>query len=407
MPALVDLALGPAPVSPGIARRAVAQALRSVGASDDLVDTTSLLVSEVVTNAVLHAGTAVRLRCAVDTFGARIEVADESSVVPSSGVKTEQAATGRGMSMVETLATESGVRCVDGGKVVWFVVGERVRALPDDGAMVEATYTVRFLDVPVGLALAGLSYGEAVLREVALLALGGAGEGRWQPPRFNLGPLLARLQAAAESSEVSATFDTQFPVEARDLCLERLALVEEGHQLAREGKLLAAAAVPEVIDCRRWIYRQIHAQADGAAPERWSLPDDHSEIDIALDPRDAVALDGPGAVIAADDNNRIVFVNAAAEVLLGSRARQLVGRRLTAVVPPEWRLAHLAGFARFQLTGESHIIGRPVTVRALRADRSTTAVDLHIEPVAVNGGRVFRATLEPIDGGPDQLAAPA
>lgn len=81
-------------------------------------------------------------------------------------------------------------------------------------------------------------------------------------------------------------------------------------------------------------------------------------------------------------------MNAAAEVLLGAGSHQLVGRRLIAVVPPEWRLAHLAGFARFQLTGESHIIGAPVTVATLCADGTTTNVELNIEPVAVTGGRL-------------------
>jgi PAS domain S-box-containing protein len=406
VPAIVELTLDPAPVSVRTARRAVEDALRGEGAADELVDSAVLLVSEVVSNAVLHAGTVLRFRCEAGPLGVRVEVADESPVAPTERTPTEREATGRGLMLVRALASDFGVQMLSAGKVVWFAVGDYAGATAEDEVIAPATYTVRFLDVPVPIARAALDYGEAVLRELALLTLSGStdGEEHWHAPRFNLGPLLDALDSAADAGEAVVTIDVEFPVDAKDLSLERLSLVEEGHQLAREGKLIATPAIPEVMHCRRWVYRQIHQQADGAQPECWELPEDSSEVDVALDARDRAVLDDDAAVVAGDDHNRIVFVNAAAEELLGVDAGVLVGRRLTAIIPAEWQVAHLAGFARFQLTGDSRIIGNSVTVPALRGDGTTVRVELLIEPVTVSRGRVFRAILERADTAPGQGA---
>lgn len=395
MPALVEMVLDPQAASAAAARRAVQSALRAAGAGDVVVDTATLLVSEVVANAVLHAGTPVTLRCLGGPDGALIEVADGSPVTPSTRSQAGEATTGRGMRLVEDLATDSGVELREDGKVVWFVVGHHPRAAPGTAPVAAAAaYTVRFVDIHVAMARASLAYGEAVLRELALRALGEHHDiEQWDAPRFNLGPLLEALEQAAHRGVGVCTLDVEFPLDAKELSLERLGLVEEAHELARAGELLTVPAVPEVLHCRRWVYRQIHQQADGAAPEPWGIPDDLEEATVALAPDDVARIDGPAPTVAADQHNRILFANNAALALLGHAS--LVGRRLTALVPPEWRLAHLAGFARFQLTGESRVMGRPISVPALRGDGTTIDVELLIEPVDLRSGRVFRACLRP------------
>lgn len=409
MAALVELTLAPEPSSAGAARRAVAAALRGQGTDEDLVDTVALLVSEVVTNAVLHAGTEVLVRCEADTTSARVEVKDESPVVPSTRHHGEDSTTGRGLGLLEALAAASGIELLPTGKVVWFVVGEERGSVLGGGGAAQATYAVRFLDMHVPMTRSALAYGEAVLRELALMTINGDsdGDGRWRAPRFNLAPLLDALETANGRGQVVATIDVEFPLDAKELSLERLALVEEGHDLACQGKLLALPAVPEAMHYRRWVYRQIHQQAEGAPPEPWIAPEDTSEERVVLEPADQAALDGANAVVAADDGNRIVFASSAVSALLGWEPDELVGRRLTALIPSEWRLAHLAGFVRFQLTGESRIIGNAVVVPAARRDGTTVDVRLRIDPVAIRGGRVFRATLEPVDpAGPVVAAAP-
>src|SRR5205823_1399541 len=88
---------------------------------------------------------------------------------------------------------------------------------------------------------------------------------------------------------------------------------------------------------------------------------------------------------ASDGRGLILYVNRAAERLLGWTARDLVGRPLTTIMPPRLRPAHEAGFRRFLTTGESRIIGRPIHVPALHReggeiDVELTLSDLHPWP---------------------------
>jgi anti-sigma regulatory factor (Ser/Thr protein kinase) len=86
-------------------------------------DTAELLVSEVVTNAVLHARTAVMVRVEVRLDGVRVEVSDGSPREPRVSPYSSDAATGRGLRLLERLARSWGVRSDRRGKTVWFEVG--------------------------------------------------------------------------------------------------------------------------------------------------------------------------------------------------------------------------------------------------------------------------------------------
>lgn len=78
------------------------------------------LVSELATNAVIHAGTTFEMRLSLDGSQLRCEVSDTSPKVPRTRAYAEDAATGRGLLLVERLATAWGVLRRVGGKTVWF-----------------------------------------------------------------------------------------------------------------------------------------------------------------------------------------------------------------------------------------------------------------------------------------------
>ncbi|HEV3363374.1 MAG TPA: response regulator [Acidimicrobiia bacterium] len=111
--------------SPRAARRFVTQALTGWDDDEgDLTDTVTLLVSELVTNAVLHAGSDVEVMVRLTSTAARIEVTDASaeSIAPRDATSEEDS--GRGLALVGTLAQRWGVRTAPGGgKTVWFEVG--------------------------------------------------------------------------------------------------------------------------------------------------------------------------------------------------------------------------------------------------------------------------------------------
>lgn len=79
-----------------------------------------VLVDELVTNVVLHARTDSTLVARVDGWRARVEVSDESTALPQTRHFGVDALTGRGLHLVEALATRWGVQERPGGKMVWF-----------------------------------------------------------------------------------------------------------------------------------------------------------------------------------------------------------------------------------------------------------------------------------------------
>ncbi len=84
----------------------------------------------------------------------------------------------------------------------------------------------------------------------------------------------------------------------------------------------------------------------------------------------------PDAIVVADMGDRIVYVNAAAETMLGWPPGELVGQPLVAIMPERHRQAHAQGMARYAATGETRIMGRPVRVAARRRDGAELPVEL-------------------------------
>lgn len=87
------------------------------------VDTAVLLVSEIVTNAVLHARSPLTLRVEDRAPLARIEVRDGSPVPPRMHGFSTLSATGRGLRLLDRLARAWGVEPETDGKTVWFEIG--------------------------------------------------------------------------------------------------------------------------------------------------------------------------------------------------------------------------------------------------------------------------------------------
>jgi len=110
------------PASAGSARRFVAETLQRWDAANDL-DTVSLLVSELVSNAIVHAQSDFEVSVLLRGHTIRIEVDDQSDAPPVPRDADIDDDSGRGMALVEALAIGWGVTERDGsGKTVWFEV---------------------------------------------------------------------------------------------------------------------------------------------------------------------------------------------------------------------------------------------------------------------------------------------
>jgi len=113
--------LSPEAPSARQARRFVDETLRR-WECDEMLDTVELLVSELVTNAVLHARSEVDVSVQLLPDRVRIEVADESPEGIRRRALTADQSSGRGISMVESLALAWGVTTKRSGKSVWFEI---------------------------------------------------------------------------------------------------------------------------------------------------------------------------------------------------------------------------------------------------------------------------------------------
>jgi anti-sigma regulatory factor (Ser/Thr protein kinase) len=107
-----------APASIPDARNFVAACL--TGQSRDAIDVAALLVTELATNAVVHAHGAFEVRVAVGTSSIRVGVHDHDPRPPEHLPPEPGRIGGWGIHLVDRLAADWGVDPNGSGKCVWF-----------------------------------------------------------------------------------------------------------------------------------------------------------------------------------------------------------------------------------------------------------------------------------------------
>ncbi|MCW2615896.1 MAG: hypothetical protein JWN08_2890 [Frankiales bacterium] len=124
--AAVELRLAPDARHIGQARRFAVRATAELGADDHAQDAVRSLVSELVTNVLLHAGSDALVRVHDDGALVRVEVVDASPAAPRQRRVDGGSTTGRGLRLLRALSSVSGVEpdgaVGPGGKCVWFAV---------------------------------------------------------------------------------------------------------------------------------------------------------------------------------------------------------------------------------------------------------------------------------------------
>ena len=119
----LDIAIAARPESVAQARRAAREFLRRAG-REDLTDDAAIVVSELVTNAVLHAPGPIRLDLRWRAALLHIEVHDTSQEHPFAGEMPSVFETdGRGLIIVQALARDWGSQFTPQGKVTWAQLG--------------------------------------------------------------------------------------------------------------------------------------------------------------------------------------------------------------------------------------------------------------------------------------------
>ncbi|SFD54154.1 SpoIIE family protein phosphatase [Streptomyces aidingensis] len=424
----------PRPESVASARRFVDAVLAAgAGTAPETADTARLLVSELVTNAVLHARTGIEVSVLAHGGGVRIGVGDHRPgrvLLPLEC--PAYSGTGQGLTLVARLASRHGVDTGEDAKTVWFELappgprpapGGWRTAVPPPGS----PRTVLLVDVPGALCTEDRQHRGALLRELALAA--SAGDTLGVPPgelavaqdtNSALNGWVAAAQGERSADADMRSLPLAVPADAASSLVVLRRVLDLAEDAARGERLLTLPALPRGRAFQRWLLDEIVAQLAGGNPTAWTVaprePGAGPAELVPWDTRQVRASRVP--TIAADEANRIIAVNGPAADLLGWQADELTGRRLTTLIPEHLRKRHIAAYSSLLLTGRARILGRPVPLPALHRDGRLVPVRLTIQTQETTDGRtVFVAQLAPraaavagaprAPGGSRQPAAPA
>jgi Histidine kinase-like ATPase domain len=305
------------PVSASVpeARRFVADCLADL--PSETVDVARLLVSEVVTNAVLHAQTELSLTLDRGDKSINVKVADANPLLPVLRTHGTDAGTGRGLKVLDKMASRWGTDRTHEGKVVWFEIsttGPSDETGPTDRANQTGSVAQIDHDRPVeelqdprrartggaesdpdgnlfhfewrGLPLAQLEstsqHYDSVLREFHLILTREPMARAAVPGRLialmdeltQFGQLISSVEQDLQrgrrsgASSVDVSFD--LPQEIGPLALRLDGLLDEADAYCAAGdELLSLEPDRAIVALRKWLIGEIARQADGHQPVAW------------------------------------------------------------------------------------------------------------------------------------------
>jgi anti-sigma regulatory factor (Ser/Thr protein kinase) len=115
----VAMELEPTAGAPAAARSFVTTMLADWGHGDELVADAQLVVSELVTNAILHARSSFAVVASSDESGVRVAVRDRGAGAPELLRPEPHVPSGRGLLVIDAVAAAWGVETTGEGKTVW------------------------------------------------------------------------------------------------------------------------------------------------------------------------------------------------------------------------------------------------------------------------------------------------
>lgn len=258
-----------------------------------------LVVTELVTNALLHGEPPITLRVLGLSDRIRVEVEDGSRTLPITSPRRPDGMTGRGLQLVGAVSTSWGVEPRNNGKVVWAEVAELpvglttgeplvdvdafLAAWQDDPRQVERRYTVRLGTVPTDLLLAAKAHSENLVRELLLIRAQGATRGVALPaPMAALvtavtedfaearGEIKRQALEAVRRDEPFVELVLHLPLAAAEAGERYLAALEEADRHARAARMLTLAPPRSHQAFREWyvgsLVDQLRAAAEGRVP---------------------------------------------------------------------------------------------------------------------------------------------
>jgi PAS domain S-box-containing protein len=101
------------------------------------------------------------------------------------------------------------------------------------------------------------------------------------------------------------------------------------------------------------------------------------------------------AIITTKGDDLVLTWNRGAEETFGF-GPEIIGRSVTAIIPPQYRAAHEAGVKRFLTTGEKHILDKRVELSGLKQTGAEFPIELSLSTWASQGETYFGAIIRDI-----------
>jgi PAS domain S-box-containing protein len=409
----------------GRARKMLCDALFESGA-EHLVESATLLLSEIVTNAFVHVGGAIRLFIWTGPDALRVEVEDGGTHLPTRRHFAATAGTGRGLQLVDQLADRWGTATRPTGKAVWFEMGNpgvavasgRTHSSGEDLIVEpEGSPQVTLRRVPLLMHVAWQEHAATLLREYLLHALGDDDDilDKHAHASEAMSLLSEQLPAPTLSGEADALMaDAIEPHVTAEEVVLRIPIASVPHfrtldellrraiAHARAGHFLSPPTQPEIDEMRQWICSEVARQTGGnttATPwlartdVRATLAD---QAILTATYLDLAAVNEP--LLATDEGSIIVAASRPALDLLGYlHADELLGRRVLVVVPARFHQAHIAGTTLHSTNGRDNLLNVPINVPMVHADGTEVPVRIEVRSERLHGERrVFVARFQPV-----------
>jgi hypothetical protein len=268
----------------------------------ELIESACISVSEVITNALLHAEQPVSVRLRGTREHPRIEVRDGSRQPPDlPDLEADPAddlllTFGRGLSIVSRVSSAWGAEIEEDGKIVWFVpkvelsegpgvqgiITENAPVMREDPPEVRDPVAVTLVGLPLLELRANRLHLRELRRELRLLALGHEAS---YPLAASLSRFFTELDATfwrglRDERLASALLDGHdeldltitVPRDVGDDFQQFIELLELADAFCRQERLLTIERTPDQIAFQTWMFGEFVRQTRGAPPLRWHPP---------------------------------------------------------------------------------------------------------------------------------------
>jgi hypothetical protein len=267
---------------------------------EDLIECAELGVSELVTNALLHAGDPITVRVRGTIEHPRVEVSDGSHHPPVIDVSSAHdfddalSTFGRGLKMVAQCSVAWGAAIEPEGKVVWF---EPARSIEHESFPAGSVFDlgdvpsvprpaprrpsikVTLPGVPVQTLLALRRHYNDLRREVRLLSLAHEED---YPLAKSLTDLFSnfdhafpadanrQINTAAGAGQKYVDLAVAFDPESAETFETMVTLLDLADEFCRGQRLLSLARSPEQVEFQHWFLGEFVSQARGEASRPWA-----------------------------------------------------------------------------------------------------------------------------------------